>query len=60
LEFSPCFFVAEKIGTQRLCRRQYLHAQIFAKSASDEFVSKVCSAVIAWSSGRAFSLYNPK
>jgi hypothetical protein len=49
-----------KIGMRRHCRGQHVHAQTLAKSAREEFVSKVCSAVIAWRSGRAFSLYNPK
>jgi len=41
-------------------RGQDVHAQISAKSARDEIASKVCSAVIAWSSGRALPLYNPE
>jgi hypothetical protein len=49
-----------KIEMRRHCRGQHVHAQTLAKSAREEFVSKVCSAVIAWRSGRAFSLYNPK
>jgi hypothetical protein len=36
--------VDEKIGAQRQGRKQHVHAQIFAKSATDEFVRRECLA----------------
>jgi len=48
----PLVAPSGKPAAATVTARRSVHAQIFAKSASDEFVSKACSAVIALGGGR--------